>query len=172
MKRRARSGYVRAFDYDGSSPINRRKVQQFLEAIWAEYELRLSAKVSFENGSDTRNESAKNFLRREVYALGSRLERSAPQSWRFDDLVNEIRQTNTTRPAALSNIFHALLMCIYETDSRISRQERSLMAMELEYAHRHVIPPSLLCGFLYQSTDRKRIGKRLQDGFIEPAFRE
>lgn len=45
------------------------------------------------------------------------------------------------------------------------------MAMELEYARRHEVPPCLLCGFLYQSTDRRKIGERLYKDFIEPAFR-
>lgn len=171
MKSRAKSGYLRAFEADSPKPVSRRKASTILAAIWAEFERRRDAKVSFEDGSDTRNESAKNFLRREIYALGLHIMRGEPQSWRLEDLVNEMRETNTTRPEALSNVFHALLMCVYRADARISRQERSLMAMELEYARRHDIEPRLLCGFLYQSTDRKRIGKRLEDAFTEPAFR-
>lgn len=165
------SDYVRAFDPDSGKPISRRKTLEILKAVWAEYERRLGAKYWPDDGSDTRNESAKNFLRREIYALGLHLNRAEPQTWRLEDLVNEMRDTNTTRPNALSNVFHALLMCVYRADSRISRQERSLMAMELEYARRHEVPPRLLCGFLYQSTDRKSIRKRLAAGFIEPAFR-
>lgn len=161
--------YVRSFDWEANMPLSRKKTSAILLEIWTEYDCRLTAKVSFYDGSNTRNESAKNFLRREIYALGWRMFLHPP-SWRIEEFVNDMRDTRTTRPDALSNIFHALLMCVYNEDTRISRHERSLMAGELEYARRHEVPPSLLCGFLYQSTDRKRISERLKANFIEPAF--
>lgn len=173
MKSRSKFGYVRAFEHDSDKSINQRKIMIIMEGIWAEYERRLKPGDWLnQEGNNTRNESAKNFLRREIYALGWRLIRSEPQSWELEDLVNQMRDTKTTRPEALSNVFHALLMCVYRADTRITRQDRSLIAKELEYAHRHKIPPSLLCGFLYQSTDRRDIGERLKANFIEPAFRE
>jgi hypothetical protein len=171
---KARTSYRRLFDMDERSPIKPRKLDAILEAIWDEYDYRLTAKVSDDDGSATRNETAKNFLRREVYALGRCLERSPLPSWSIEKFVRTKRENSTTRPEALSNIFHALLMCIlredYRTGTRITRQERSLMATELEYAHRHDVPPALLCGFLYQSTDRRKI-RQLPPEFREPAFR-
>lgn len=164
------SVYVRSFDPKADKPLSRRQLSASLRDIWAEFDCRRTAKVSFHDGSNTRNESAKNFLRREIYALGLHMFCHPPISWRVEDFVNDMRDTRTTRPDALANVFHALLMCVYRADAPISRQERSLMAVELEYARRHEVPPSLLCGFLYQSTDRKRIWERLEANFIEPAF--
>lgn len=164
--------YERSFGGHQSKRLSLKMASKIMTDIWREHERRRKAKVSFEDGSDTRNESAKNFLRREIFALGTFILDQPPLSWRLDDLVDELRDNRTTRPEALSNVFHALLMCVYrsESESRISRQERSLMAMELEYAHRHEVPAWLLCGFLYQSTNRKKLGERLEKDFREPAY--
>ena len=62
-------------------------------------------------------------------------------------------------------------MSVYEDDSQISRQERWLMARELEYAHRHNVPSALLAGFLLQSGLRTDIPAKIKSGYIEPAFR-
>jgi hypothetical protein len=164
-------GYERGFNVSSNKALSRKRLEKIMIDIWNEYDRRLTAKVSFEDGSSTRNETAKNFLRREIYVLGMYLLDEPPITWRIEDFVDGWRDTKTTRPRSLANVFHALLMCVYRSDSRISRQERSLMAKELEYAWRHEVPPSLLCGFLYQSTDRKKIGERLAEDFREPAFR-
>ncbi|QFT76011.1 hypothetical protein [Erythrobacter sp. THAF29] len=163
--------YQRAFQLS-EGRIKRTDLPKLIERIGNEYVRRKTAKVSFEDGTDTKNESAKNFLRREVYALGIALLHHGPRNWSPRALVESIRKTRTTRPEALSNVFHALLMSIFETDESINRNERSLIAKELEYAHRHEVPPEFLCGFLYQSTDRKKIGERLRSDFTEPAFRD
>lgn len=165
-----RPTYQRAFQLT-EGRIKRNDLPKLIERIGNEYLRRKTAKVSFEDGTDTKNETAKNFLRREVYALGLALLHHGPKNWSPRTLVNSIRKAQTTRPETLSNVFHALLMSIFETDESINRNERSLIAKELEYAHRHAVPPELLCGFLYQSTDRKKIGERLHTDFTEPAFR-
>ena len=73
---------------------------------------------------------------------------------RMDDLLEKF-SIKTTRPEAMENNFHALLWCVYEGEQGYSKQERSLMSLELEYAYRHDVPPELLSGFLYQSTSRR-----------------
>jgi len=161
--------YQRRFSANSVRPLSRSEVVKIIRAIWDEHSSRTTRKVSPDDGSDTKNESAKNFLRREIYALGRRI-RSAPLSWDADALFEEMGRT-TTRPDALENLFHALLFCVYESEQGITRQDRSLMSKELEYAYRHRVPPELLCGFLYQSTDRRRLSDRLTAGFTEPAFR-
>ena len=166
----SKNRYIRAFDWKGNKKLKYANLRKITKAIWDEHSYRKTAKVNEGDGSATKNESARNFLRREIYALGSSLLSSSSGSQLAARLVSEIRAGSITHPEALSSAFHALLMCVYEDDEDISRQERSLMAMELEYAHRHMIPPELLCGFLYQSTDRKKLGAKLRDGFVEPAF--
>ncbi|WP_234032803.1 hypothetical protein [Aurantiacibacter arachoides] len=163
-------GYSRTFDADSSRPLKQRDVERATYSIWNEHSDRLTRKTSPGDGSDTKNESAKNFLRREVYALGRRLLRSKSGQELVAKLFSQLG-FRTTRPQAMENVFHGLLCCIYEGEGGFTRQERSLIAKELEYAHRHNVPPELLCGFLYQSTDRRRLSARLVEGFIEPAFR-
>ena len=170
--KKGRSAYHRTFNPEIGTKIKNANLEKILESIWDEHDHRRTAKVNDEDGSATKNESSRNFLRREVYALGLCLLKSSASPQSVVRLVEKIRASPTTRPEALSNTFHALLMCVWDTDQAISRQERSLMAMELEYAHRHRTPPELLCGFLYQSTDRKKLGVKLREGFVEPAFQQ
>jgi hypothetical protein len=170
----AHRGYERAFDAGVRKPIKRTLALKAIEGIWAEHHYRLSSSYidrieQLSGYSLTKNETAKNFLRREIYALGGCLMKNPP-SWDVSEIAGEIRKRPTTRPDALTRTFHALLMCIYEEDDLISRQERSLIAQELEYAHRHNVPPELLCGFLYQSGARAEIRKKLASAYVEPAF--
>lgn len=169
-----RNAYERAFDQNGERPINRKLALKIVEQIWAEHNRRLSSGYvdtvkRISGHAVTKNETAKNFLRREIYAFGRCLIKR-PARWDVSEIAGRVRKNPTTRPAALARTFHALLMCIYEEDDLISRQERSLMAQELEYAHRHDVPPELLCGFLYQSGSRSSISKKLASGYLEPAF--
>lgn len=165
-----RGHYQRSFATEGGRALKLRDVEKATLAIGEEHYKRGRRLVSPDDGSDTRNESAKNFLRREVYALGRRLLTQKSGTELVAELFSKLG-FRTTRPEALENVFHGLLCCIYEREGGYTRQERSLIAKELEYAHRHNVPPELLCGFLYQSTDRKRLSERLESGFIEPAFR-
>ncbi len=144
-------------------------IAKIIEEIWDEHSSRRIRKVSPDDASDTKNESAKNFLRREIYALGCQI-LNAPPSWDASDLLEKM-ECKTTRPDALENEFHALLVCVYRGEQGLTRQDRSLVSKELKYAYCHRVPPELLCGFLYQSTDRRRLSDRLEKGFIEPAFR-
>lgn len=166
----ARRRYERTFSVADKRPLKRSTVVNLLQEIFEEHSSRVLRKVSFDDGSNTKNETAKNFLRREIYALGTRLRKSSREPWRPEKFLVAMGRS-TTRPEALENVFHALLYLLYEGEQGFTRQERSLVGRELEYAYRHGIPPELLVGFLYQSTDRKRIGERLESGFIEPAFR-
>lgn len=166
--------YERGFDLNDERPIGRALALKIVERIWAEHNHRLSRAYvdgvkKLSGHALTKNETAKNFLRREIYAFGRCLIENPP-SWDVSEIAGRVRRNPTTRPAALARTFHALLMCIYEEDDLISRQERSLMAQELEYAHRHDVPPELLCGFLYQSGSRSSISKKLASGYVEPAF--
>lgn len=149
-----------------------RDVNQITLDIWREHSRRLGSSFGADQPYGvSKNEDAKNFLRREVYALGLVL-KTKPQRWNLSKLLVKERSHATTRRDVLGqNIFHDLLMSIYEDDSQISRQERWTMAKELEYAYRHSIPPEFLCGFIYQSGGRKNLLKKLDADYIEPAFR-
>ncbi len=157
--------------YDPAKPLRRKDVERAVLAIWAEHSHRLTSTFHAGPYKPTKNESAKDFLRREIYALGAHLLRWPSAGSVVDDLVDKIRIART-RPDKRDDVFHALLMCMYDDDSAISRQERWLMAKELEYAHRHRIPPELVCGFLYQSGPRTEMPKKIKAGHVEPAFRD
>ena len=165
-----KESYKRSFSLDGKKPLKRSVIVRILGEIFDEHSDRVHRKVSAEDGTDTKNESAKNFLRREIYALGTRILNTSSEPWNGENFLALMNRT-TTRPATLENVFHALFFFLYEGEEGFSRQERSLMGRELEYAYRHKIPAELLVGFLYQSTDRKRLSQRLEEGFVEPAFR-
>lgn len=166
-------GYERAFKPRPVRPLKRKVVDDALLAIWREFEARLpSAYAADQKFGLSKNEDAKNFLRREVYALGRALQNSPPK-WDVAELVASSRVHRTTRIEALEGrVFHALLMGVYHEDSLIKRQERWSMAKELEYADRHDVPPEHLCGFLYQSGGRSNLLKKLAAGYREPAFRK
>lgn len=167
-----RKGYVRTFELSPTSPLLRRQVYKTLTAIWDEHSSRLSDEFVEKQRKFglSKNEDAKNFLRREIYALGLAL-LAAPPNWKVADLVASVRVNPVTRPGALENrVFHALIMGVYNDDSQINRQERWTMTRELEYALRHHVPPHFLCGFLYQSGGRKNLLKKLAAGYIEPGF--
>ena len=117
-----------------------------------------------------KNEAAKYFLRREIYALGLRIYANASRSWSTADLVAQVR-ARINRPDKVDDVFHDLLMSVYDDDSQIDRRERWQYAQELEYARRHHVPPELLCGFLLQSGRQSEVRKKLKEGYIEPAFR-
>ncbi len=168
MRTRRQKVYKRGFAVNGIVPLDKDAATEILKDIWDEHSSRKSSEEK-NNGYETKNESAKNFLRREVYALARCLLKCPPTDWDVKELYLDLRGS-TTQPKSLENIFHVLISSIY-VDDGVSRQERSLIAQELEYAHRHKVPPKLLCGFLYQSTDRKKIHERLAEGFKEPAFR-
>jgi hypothetical protein len=168
MKRRE---YERSFAFAEKRPLKGSSVIRILREIFDEHSARVTRKVSAHDGSDTKNETAKNFLRREIYALGTRLRNSSREPGNAEKFLTAMGRPASTRPEALENVFHALLYLLYEREEGFTRQERSLIGRELEYAYQHEVPPKLLVGFLYQSTDRKRLGERLKAGFREPAFR-
>ena len=147
-----------------------REVQKTLSAIWRGYSRRLAGSGVEPVYSPTKNESAKYFLMREIYALGRQLISEKP-SFDPEDLVAMMRDQPTTRPDVSPGPFHALFMAVYKENDPISGSERWLMARELKYAYRHNISPELLCGFLLQSGTRKEINKKLDNDYIEPAFR-
>lgn len=163
--------YRREFDANRRKRLKRTQVNEALKAIWAEHEARLSSSFAVTQPFGlSKNEDAKNFLRREIYALGLALRR-APPTWNVSTLIASSRAHKTTRLDVLDKgLFHALLMGVYDADALITRQERWLMAKELEYALRHSVPPQFLCGFLYQSGGRKNLLKKLEVGYTEPAF--
>ena len=165
--------YRRAFDLGSSKQLKRAQVNEALISIWREHDYRLSSSHA---GSQpfglSKNEAAKNFLRREIYALGLALKQSPPK-WDVSELVASSRARQTTRIDVLEDrIFHALFMGVYNDDTLIKRQERWSMTRELEYAHRHGVPPQFLCGFLYQSGGRTGLLEKLKVGYVEPAFRD
>lgn len=164
--------YRRCFDLASPRPMQKKGVLEALEAIWREHRTRLSGAFALnQKFGVSKNEDAKNFLRREVYVLGLALRRRPPR-WNVSEFISSIRAHPTTRITALEGqIFQALLMGVYEEDSTISRQERWVMSRELEYAFAHGVPPEFLCGFLYQSGGRKNLLEKLESGFAEPAFR-
>ncbi len=167
-----RPGYARNFTISPDATLGKPQANKALINISDEHYRRL--KRSHFDGQQfglSKNEDAKNFLRREIYALGLSYLANPPR-WAVSELVAKIRVSQTTRMEALENVFHSLLMSVYEEDDPISRQERWLMARELEYARRHNVPPEFLCGFLYQSGGRKNLLKKLEAGYIEPAFRD
>ena len=171
MKKKA--GYIRGFELDPTAPLKRSHVEKLLLAIWDEHSARLrSSFAATQEYGLSKNEDAKNFLRREVYALGLALQRSPP-TWNVAELITSSRAHQTTRADVLkNNVFQALFMGIYNEDDQISRQERWVMARELEYAARHNVPPEFLCGFVYQSGGRKNLLKKLGADYRERAFRD
>ena len=165
--------YVRSFGVQPDRRLNERNVLSALTEIWREHSVRCdSAFGKMLQFGLSKNENAKNFLRREVYALGLELKRM-PQRWNLAEFIASIRVHKTTRLDALNGrVFPALLLGVYEEDSSITRQERWVMSKELEYAEAHNVPPEFLCGFLYQSGGRQDLLKKLAAGFVEPAFRK
>lgn len=168
---RKKSSYHRRFGAR-SGPLARREVFQILTEIWKEHDRRRSSSfVAEQEFNMSKNEDAKNFLRREIYALGLFLTEN-PTKWDLTQLISDMRATKSTKEDSVRDrIFHLLLMGLFEEDSVISRQERWSMSRELEYARRHEIPPELICGFIFQSGGRSRLNDKLKAGFIEPAFR-
>lgn len=163
--------YTRSFEIGARRPLKSHEFEKILYEIWREHDRRRSTKFSIEQtfGSSP-NEDAKNFLRREIYALGRCL-KAVPPKWDIVEIISGLRIHKVRRPKALhGNIFHALLMGVYEEDTQIPRQERSKMAKELLYADRHNVPPEYLCGFLYQSGGRDNLEEKLNAGYLEPAF--
>ncbi|WP_162888222.1 hypothetical protein [Sphingomonas mesophila] len=151
--------------------MKRKQVDEALLSIWREHSDRLSSSfAATQEFGLSKNEDAKNFLRREIYALGLAIRRSPPE-WNVAELIASSRAHQTTRFEVLENqLFHALFMGVYDEDALIKRQERWLMAKELEYALRHSVPPEFLCGFLYQSGGRKNLLKKLEANYREPWF--
>lgn len=165
-----RKEYKRKFSLAPKSPLSKKDVSDALLAIWDGHSDRLKESwVKAQPYGLTKNEAAKNFARREVYALGIAL-LVQPPKWDIAEVVEKIRLKPTTRPEALERIFHALFLSLYESDDPINRKERWMMAKDLEYAFRHKVPPEFLCGFLYQSGGRRGLLKKLEDGYIEPGF--
>lgn len=153
--------------------LKKRTVEQALLKIWEEHGNRMTAACSVQEFSPTKNESAKNYLRREIYKLGRRLIKSPPTSWSTADIVVKVRGEKNRRTDKLGEVFHDLLMAVYDEDfPQLDRQERWSMTQELEYARRHNVHSKYLCGFLYQSGPRGEIRKKLKAGYIEPAFRQ
>lgn len=163
-------GYKRAFAIGSAVPMKKAVAAKATLAIWDEHCRRLSNSGDDGEYAPTKNENAKNFLRREIYLLGRELRRVPPTNWDVSDLAKSIRPTSIGQDKPLAQTFHALLMSVYSDDMQISRQERWLMARELEYAYRHNVPPELLAGFLLQSGLRTDIPSKVKSGYIEPAF--
>lgn len=164
--------YVREFSVKAERPLSKAGTEKILESIWREYERRLSSK--FANGLRfglSRNENAKNFLRREIYALGMALNRKKPK-WEISELLTHRSNKSTRHKAVEGHVFHVLLMVLYDDDSQISRQERWTMARELEYAFRHRVPSRYLTGFLFQSGGRKDLVAKLKEEYVEPGFED
>lgn len=191
-KTNRKKSYERLFDSDSEAPLSKRRADAAAGAIWDEYEIRFkreerrrkALKQKRKGNSEvfvpppektkegwtlSKNETSINFLRREIYALGLALIRNEPD-WDVADLVTAVRVRPTTRPEKLDNVFHALFMTGFQDDERLSRQARWKLAKEAEYAHRHDVPPGLLCGFLYQSGDNNEIARKLASGYFEPAY--
>lgn len=53
----------------------------------------------------------------------------------------------------------------------LTKSSRSRFAQELLYAHRHDVPKEHLIGFIYQIGSSKGLGKKLQDGKMEPWYK-
>ena len=164
--------YVRIHADKPGVTLSSRDLEKQVVEIWREHGRRLQrAFMKSHKHGLSKNEDAKNFLRREIYALGLRL-KARPPSWNLCEVLVGLRKHQTTRRDVIGlNIFHDLLMVVYDEDDQISRQERWIMAKEMEYAHRHSVPPEFLCGFLYQSGGRKNLLEKLKDDYIEPVFR-
>ncbi|MEM6474607.1 MAG: hypothetical protein AAF687_00420 [Pseudomonadota bacterium] len=154
-------------------PMSRRKAFARLHQIWSEHDDRLGTPAPNPKFSPTKNESARNYLKREIYRLGRTLLKYPPKNWSTAELVKKLRGDKNRRTDKLGHVFHDLLMAVYDEDfPLLDRQERWSITQELEYAHRHNVTPKYLCGFLYQSGPRSEIRRKLKAGYIEPAFRD
>ena len=162
--------YRRLFPERPRKPISLKVADAAVAAIWEEHDRRRSRKFLDDDGADTKAESANYFLMREIYALGLAVMHSPP-SWKMETLLEKVRDLRFSTRTPMNNTFHVLLMSVWESDVQVSRQRRWNMAKEMEYAHRHSIPPNLLCGFLLQTGSNKKVLKKLQDDYVEPSFR-
>lgn len=142
-----------------------------MAAIWSEYTRRLTTSSHAEPYSRTKSENAKYFLAREVYALGMHIYAYPPKGWTTKDILTKVR-SHLNRPEKTGDVFHDLLMSVFEDDMQLDRRERWQVAQELEYARRHNIPAELVCGFLLQSGPRSEVPRKLKDDYREPAFRD
>ena len=171
MSNEKKSTYKRNFESNSAKTLTIEVVEKQIHAIWNEFERRLKTDSLDRNFAPTKNENAKGFLRREIYVLGRCLIANPP-SYDPKDLVDGMRKNKMKLSDGETNTFHVLIMCVYEEDGgHFTRQERHQIGRELRYAHKHSIPPELVSGFLLQSGSRKEISKKLNAGYIEPAFR-
>jgi len=169
MVAKKKAAFGRSYDYTAQVPISKKSAEQAMHEIWDEYSNRLRTGSHQGSYSRTKSESAKYFLAREIYALGTYIYRLPPERWSTKDIVAGSR-AQINRPDKVGHVFHDLLMSVYQDDMQIDRRERWQVAQELEYARRHDVPVELVCGFLLQSGPRSEVPKKLKSGYIEPGF--
>jgi hypothetical protein len=106
------------------------------------------------------------FLKREVYRLVRRcINKQAV------NLLRELvaKDDSSPRPTAYNeqDPFYWGFMFVCGMDKRVSRQDRWRFSNELQYAHKHNVPPELLVGFIYQIGKSDWLRERLRNGQME-----
>ena len=114
-------------------------------------------------------ETATGYIKREAYRIIIHYWTNGHGSL-FERVVRRDGRALTSRVRLDENPFHFGLLALFSDDSIVSRQDRSVFAMQMLYAYHHGVPPTFLIGFLYQAGSKEEIRRKLAAGTIEPGF--
>ncbi len=114
-------------------------------------------------------ESANGYLKRESYRIIVHYI-SHERTRFFEGVIRRDGRGLTARVKLEENPFHFGLLALFADDSVVSKQDRSLFAMQMLYAYHHAIPPAFLIGFIYQAGSKEVIKRKLSDGYVELGF--
>lgn len=114
-------------------------------------------------------ETATGYVKREAYRIIIHYWTSGRGSF-FEQVVRRDGRALTSRVRLDENPFHFGLLALFADDGVVSRQDRSVFAMQMLYAYHHGVPPTFLIGFIYQAGSKEEIRRKLAAGTIEPGF--
>lgn len=157
----------------GTSRTVRRWLLESGAAIHDEWEARLTMieAQSLRLEPVTPYDRPNGYLKREVYRLVRRcIDKQAV------NLLRELvaKDESSPRPTAYNeqDPFYWGFMFVCGMDKRVSRQDRWRFSNELQYAHKHNVPPELLVGFVYQIGRSDKLRERLRNGQMEEWYKE
>ena len=120
-------------------------------------------------GTPSPAETATGYVKREAYRIIIHYWSNGFGSL-FEQVVRRDGRALTSRVRLDENPFHFGLLALFSDDSVISRQDRSVFAMQMLFAYHHGVPPTFLIGFIYQAGSKEEIRRKLAAGTIEPGF--
>jgi len=110
----------------------------------------------------TADDSANEFLRKNVYRLGNLL-LDEEQIEAVRSLFPSEPKRRIDVPALEENIFHWILVYMFpSSQGKMLLSVRNRMAKQLVYARRHKIPAYLLVGFLYQVKNSNNLKEEIE----------